>query len=54
MPNAVGLGRSMICKPARGSGASGVMLDFDGSLAALDTARDYDTDDDFLIQELIP
>jgi hypothetical protein len=47
------LGPRMICKPARGSGASGVVLDFDGSSEALDTARDYDTDDDFLIQEFV-
>jgi hypothetical protein len=43
----------MVCKPARGSGASGVVLDFDGSYSALEAARDYDRDDDFLIQEFI-
>ena len=47
------LGRRIICKPANGSGSSGVVLDFDGSRAALDAAREYDPDDHYLIQEFV-
>jgi hypothetical protein len=47
------LGQRIVCKPARGSGAGGVVLDMDGSRAALDDARDYDRDDDYLLQEFV-
>ncbi len=38
---------------ALGSGAGGVVLDMDGSRAALDDARDYDPDDHYLLQEFV-
>ena len=47
------LGTRLIIKPANGSGAGGVQLDFDGSQAALDEARSYDHEDDYLIQEFV-
>lgn len=47
------LGRRIVCKPARGSGSGGVVLDMDGSRAALDAARDYDPEDDYLLQEFV-
>lgn len=47
------LGPRIVCKPARGSGASGVVLNMDGSHAALADARDHDPDDDFLLQEFV-
>jgi hypothetical protein len=47
------LGQRIVCKPARGSGAGGVVLDMDGSHAALDDARDYDPDDHYLLQEFV-
>jgi hypothetical protein len=47
------LGERIVCKPARGSGAGGVVLDMDGSRAALDQARDYDPDDYYLLQEFV-
>jgi len=47
------LGERFVCKPARGSGSGGVLLDMDGSRAALDNARDYDPDDDYLLQEFV-
>jgi hypothetical protein len=47
------LGERIVCKPARGSGAGGVVLDMDGSRAALDDARDYDPDDYYLLQEFV-
>lgn len=47
------LGAHFVCKPSYGSGASGVRLDMDASCAAIDDAREYDRDDDFLLQEFI-
>lgn len=47
------LGGRIVCKPARGSGASGVLLAMDGSHAALEEARDHDPDDDYLLQEFV-
>jgi hypothetical protein len=47
------LGRRLICKPARGSGAGGVILDFDGTQAGMAEARAYDENDDYLIQEFV-
>ncbi len=47
------LGQRIVCKPALGSGAGGVVLDMDGSCAALDDARDYDPDDHYLLQEFV-
>jgi hypothetical protein len=47
------LGERIVCKPARGSGAGGVVLDMDGSRAALDDARSYDFDDYYLLQEFV-
>lgn len=47
------LGRAIVCKPACGSGSGGVVLDMDGSRAALDAARDYDRDDHYLLQEYV-
>jgi hypothetical protein len=47
------LGERFVCKPAYGSGAGGVVLDMDGSRAALDDARDYDVDDHYLLQEFV-
>jgi hypothetical protein len=47
------LGERIVCKPAYGSGAGGVVLDMDGSRAALDDARDYDPDDHYLLQEFV-
>jgi hypothetical protein len=47
------LGERIVCKPALGSGAGGVVLDMDGSRAALDDARDYDADDHYLLQEFV-
>jgi hypothetical protein len=47
------LGERIVCKPARGSGAGGVILDMDGSRAALESARDYDPDDYYLLQEFV-
>jgi len=47
------LGGRLVCKPARGSGAGGVVLDMDGSRAALDDARDYDPEDHYLLQEFV-
>jgi hypothetical protein len=47
------LGERIVCKPALGSGAGGVVLDMDGSRAALDDARDYDMDDHYLLQEFV-
>jgi hypothetical protein len=47
------LGGRIVCKPARGSGSGGVVLDMDGSRAALDAARDYDPEDDYLLQEFV-
>jgi len=47
------LGPRFVVKPARGSGAGGVVLDCDGSPAAIDQARSYDPDDHFLLQEHI-
>ena len=47
------LGRTIVCKPARGSGSGGVVLDMDGSRAALDATRDYDPDDHYLLQEFV-
>lgn len=47
------LGRRLICKPSGGSGSGGVVLDFDGTAAALDAARAYDPDDHYLIQEFV-
>lgn len=45
------LGPRFVVKPARGSGASGVVLDCDGSPESIDQARDHDPDDHFLLQE---
>jgi len=47
------LGARIVCKPARGSGAGGVVLDLGGSRAALDDARAYDPDDHYLLQEFV-
>jgi hypothetical protein len=47
------LGTHLICKPARGSGAGGVVLDFDGTAAGMAAAREYDDEDDYLIQEFV-
>jgi hypothetical protein len=47
------LGGRFVCKPALGSGASGVVLDMDGSRAALEDARAYDPDDHYLLQEFV-
>lgn len=47
------LGRRIICKPTGGSGSGGVVLDFDGTRAALDEARAYDPDDHYLLQEFV-
>jgi hypothetical protein len=47
------LGARIVCKPARGSGSSGVTLDCDGSAASIEAARSYDPDDDFLLQEFV-
>jgi hypothetical protein len=47
------LGRRIVCKPACGSGSGGVVLDMDGTTAALDDARDYDRDDHYLLQEFV-
>ncbi len=47
------LGTRLVCKPSYGSGASGVVLDIEMSRAAIDDARAYDPDDDFLLQEFI-
>jgi hypothetical protein len=47
------LGERFVCKPACGSGAGGVVLDMDGSRAALDAARDYDPNDRYLLQEFV-
>ncbi len=47
------LGRRIVCKPAGGSGAGGVVLDMDGTRAGLDAAREYDPDDHYLLQEFI-
>ena len=47
------LGHRMICKPAEGSGSGGVVLDFEGTRAALDEVRAYDPDDHYLIQEFV-
>lgn len=46
------LGERFVVKPARGSGGAGVLLDVDGSEAALADAID-DPDDDFLLQERV-
>jgi hypothetical protein len=47
------LGARIVCKPAGGSGSGGVVLDMDGTRAALDDARDYDPDDHYLLQEFV-
>jgi hypothetical protein len=47
------LGPRIVCKPACGSGSGGVVLDLDGSCAMLDAAREYDTDDTYLLQEFV-
>jgi len=47
------LGERIVCKPARGSGAGGVVLDMNGSRAALDAAREYDPHDTYLLQEFV-
>ncbi|HEX5691298.1 MAG TPA: hypothetical protein VFX76_14890 [Roseiflexaceae bacterium] len=47
------LGERFVCKPAYGSGAGGVVLNMDGSCAALEAARDYDIDDHYLLQEFV-
>ncbi|MCU0493545.1 MAG: hypothetical protein MUD01_18315 [Chloroflexaceae bacterium] len=47
------LGTRIVCKPAGGSGAGGVVLDFAGTAAALAEARDYDPDDHYLLQEFV-
>lgn len=47
------LGPQIVCKPARGSGSGGVVLDFAGTRAALDAARDYDDEDTYLLQEFV-
>lgn len=47
------LGQYIVVKPARGSGASGVVLGCDGSAEAIAAARDHDPDDHFLLQEYI-
>lgn len=47
------LGPRMISKPARGSGSGGVCLDMAGTRAALEDAREYDPDDDYLLQEFV-
>jgi hypothetical protein len=46
-------GPRLVCKPAHGSGSTGVILDFDGSAAALAEALDDDRDDELLIQEFV-
>jgi hypothetical protein len=47
------LGERIVCKPAHGSGAGGVILDMASTRAALDDARDYDPDDCYLLQEFV-
>jgi hypothetical protein len=47
------LGERIVCKPALGSGAGGVVLGLDASCAALDAARAYDYDDHYLLQEFV-
>jgi hypothetical protein len=47
------LGPRIVLKPARGSGAGGVVFDLDGSAHAIAAAREYDPDDHYLLQEHI-
>lgn len=43
----------MVCKPSRGGGGRGVVLPFDGSREALERARCFDPQDDYLVQEVV-
>lgn len=47
------LGERIVCKPAYGSGSDGVILNMDGTRAALDAARAFDPDDHYLLQEFV-
>ncbi len=47
------LGPRIVCKPAAGSGANGVVLDLPPTRAGLDAARAYDPEDTFLLQEFV-
>lgn len=47
------LGGRIVCKPARGSGSGGVVLDLTPTEAALAAARAYDDEDTYLLQEFV-
>ncbi|HEU5099960.1 MAG TPA: hypothetical protein VFU22_13120 [Roseiflexaceae bacterium] len=47
------LGPRIVCKPSGGSGSGGVVLDLAPTCAALEDAREYDTDDTYLLQEFV-
>jgi hypothetical protein len=47
------LGQRIVCKPANGSGSGGVVLDLPPTRSALEDAREYDSDDTYLLQEFV-